>query len=266
MGGCSLDRNTDASYLAGLRPAAASHRTFSCRRAAVSKKFGTLWLYLNPPDELVGCVDEKSQIQGWIATQPAAADAPGQVERPQPDYFRHGTTSLFAAWIQERRIIGQLHRRHRPSSSQFLDTIRRGRATELAVHLILDNSAPQDPMIHRWLARRPRFHLPLHPTVVRGSIFVGKLVRPAHREQIKRGAHRSTRTLEAAILEYIALHNTAPSVRVDEDGRRDLDQRGSILSSISGTDTAGSTLAHGRVCGGCYIGLIDQRARGPVVA
>ena len=55
-------------------------------------------LYLSPPtDALVLCVDEKSQIQALNRSQLVLPMQPGQTERRTPDYFRHGTTSLFAA-------------------------------------------------------------------------------------------------------------------------------------------------------------------------
>jgi hypothetical protein len=47
-------------------------------------------------DELVLCIDEKSQIQALDRTQPLLPMRPGQVERRTHDYKRHGTTSLFA--------------------------------------------------------------------------------------------------------------------------------------------------------------------------
>jgi transposase len=125
-------------------------------------------LYLNPPDRaLVLCVDEKSQIQALDRTQPLLPMRPGQVERRSHDYVRHGTTSLFAALdAKSGKVIGQLHRRHRALEFRtFLDTIDATVPADLDVHLILDNyGTHKTPMIHRWLARRPRFHLHFTPT------------------------------------------------------------------------------------------------------
>jgi transposase len=81
----------------------------------------------------------------------------------------------------------------------------------LDVHLILDNSGThKTPRIHRWLARRPRFHLHFTPTTSSWLNLVERWFALLTEKQIKRGTHRSTRTLEAAILAYIALSNTAP--------------------------------------------------------
>ena len=82
---------------------------------------------------------------------------------------------------------------------------------ELDVHLILDNyGTHKTPMIHRWLARRPRFHLHFTPTSASWLNLVERWFALLTDKQIKRGAHRSTRALEAAILAYIAHGNTVP--------------------------------------------------------
>ncbi len=171
-------------------------------------------LYLNPPDRaLVLCVDEKSQIQALDRTQPLLPMRPGQVERRSHDYVRHGTTSLFAALDAKRgTVIGQLHRRHRAREfRKFLDTIDAAVPATLDVHLILDNyGTHKTPVIHRWLARRPRFHLHFTPTGSSWLNLVERWFAQLTEKQIKRGAHRSTRSLEAAILAYIDHGNTAP--------------------------------------------------------
>jgi transposase len=126
---------------------------------------------------------------------------------------RHGTTSLFAALDgKSGKIIGQLHRRHRDIGfRKFLDTIDAAVPADLAVHLILDNYAThKTPMIHRWLARRPRFHLHFTPTSSSWLNLVERWFALLTDKQITRGAHRSTRALETAILAYIALSNRAP--------------------------------------------------------
>jgi transposase len=79
------------------------------------------------------------------------------------------------------------------------------------VHLILDNyGTHKTPMIHRWLARQRRFHLHFTPTSSSWLNLVERWFALLTDKQIKRGAHRSTPTLETAILAYIALSNTAP--------------------------------------------------------
>jgi transposase len=213
---CGLSRSTvNRIWRAfALQP----HRTETFRLSKdplfIEKVRDIVGLYLNPPDRaLVLCVDEKSQIQALDRTQPLLPMRPGQVERRTHDYVRHGTTSLFAALdAKSGKIIGQLHRRHRAIEfRKFLDTIDAAVPGELDVHLILDNyGTHKTPMIHRWLARRPRFHLHFTPTSGSWLNLVERWFALLTDKQIKRGAHRSTRTLEAAILAYIALSNTTP--------------------------------------------------------
>ena len=109
---------------------------------------------------------------------------PGQVERRAHDYRRHGTTSLFAALnVKTGRVFGECHRRHRSIEfRQFLDTIDTAVPATLDVHLILDNySTHKTALIHRWLAKRPRFHLHFTPTSVLDQPRRA-LVRHPHRE------------------------------------------------------------------------------------
>jgi|TARA_R100000935_G_scaffold57753_1_gene92492 hypothetical protein len=54
-------------------------------------------LYLDPPDRaVVLCVDEKSQIQALVRTQPGLPLKKGRAATMTHDYKRHGTTTLFA--------------------------------------------------------------------------------------------------------------------------------------------------------------------------
>lgn len=180
----------------------------------VEKVRDIVGLYLDPPDKaLVLCVDEKSQIQALDRTQPLLPMRPGQVERRTHDYVRHGTTSLFAALeVKSGKIIGECHRRHRTIEfRRFLDRIDAEVPTELDVHLILDNyGTHKAPPIRRWLARHPRFHLHFTPTGASWMNLVERWFATLTEKQIRRGAHRSTRELEAAITQYLAVNNEQP--------------------------------------------------------
>lgn len=171
-------------------------------------------LYLSPPDRaLVLCVDEKSQIQALDRTQPLLPMRSGHVEARTHDYVRHGTTSLFAALdVKTGRVIGQCHRRHRALEfRKFLDTIDSSVPADLDVHLVLDNSSThKTPAIHRWLAKRPRYHLHFTPTSSSWLNLVERWFAMLSDKQIKRGTHRSTRALEAAIRTYIDVSNEVP--------------------------------------------------------
>ena len=70
---------------------------------------------LNPPDKaLVLCVDEKNQVQALERTQPVLPMGLGYVEGVTHDYYRHGTTTLFAALnVLDGSVISQCKPRHR---------------------------------------------------------------------------------------------------------------------------------------------------------
>lgn len=171
-------------------------------------------LYLSPPDRaLVLCVDEKTQIQALDRTQPLLPMRSGYVETRTHDYVRHGTTSLFAALdVRTGRVIGQCQRRHRAVEfRKFLDTIDANVPASLDVHLVLDNSSThKTPSIHRWLARRPRYHLHFTPTSSSWLNLVERWFAELTQKQIRRGTHRSARELEAAIRDYIKVGNEVP--------------------------------------------------------
>jgi transposase len=171
-------------------------------------------LYMNPPERaLVLCVDEKSQIQALDRSQPIFPMRPGQAERRSHDYARYGTTSLFAALdVASGTVIGECHRRHRSKEFRsFLDTIEIAVPRDLDVHIVLDNyGTHKTPMIRRWLAKRPRFTLHFTPTGASWMNLVERFFASLTEKQLRRGTHRSTTQLEAAIKKYLALHNEDP--------------------------------------------------------
>jgi transposase len=194
------------------------HRTESFKLSKdplfIDKVRDIVGLYLNPPDRaLVLCVDEKSQIQALDRAQPLLPMRPGQIERRSHDYRRHGTTSLFAALdVKTGRLIGECHRRHRSVEfRQFLDTIDGIVPRRFDVHLVLDNyGTHKTSLIHRWLVKRPRFHLHFTPT---GTSWINQVERwfaLLTEKRLRRAAFRSTRELEHAIRDYINHHNEQP--------------------------------------------------------
>ena len=144
----------------------------------VAKVVDVVGLYHNPPERaVVLCVDEKAQIQALDRSQPVLPMMPGMPERRTHDYYRHGITSLFAAFnIADGTVISQMHRRHRAAEfKKFLVAIdkavpgRPGRAPGLR-----QLRHPQDPEIQAWLARHPRFHIHFTPT---GSSWINQVER-----------------------------------------------------------------------------------------
>ena len=180
----------------------------------VDKVRDIVGLYMSPPQNaLVLCVDEKSQIQALDRTAPLLPMRPGQVERRTHDYERHGTTSLFAAYdLATGKVIGSLHRRHRSNEFRtFLNRIDETVPKGLDVHIVLDNYAThKTAAIQRWLAKRPRYHLHFTPTGASWINLVERWFAELTNKQIRRGVHRSTRELEIAIENYLALNNKHP--------------------------------------------------------
>ena len=198
----------------GLQPHRAETFKLSPDPQLIEKVRDIVGLYMNPPEHaLVLCVDEKSQIQALDRTQPLLPLRPGQVERGTHDYKRHGTTSLFAALeLKTNRVIGQLHRRHRSQEfRQFLDTIEANVPADLDVHIVLDNyGTHKTAIIRKWFAKRPRFHVHFTPTYGSWINLVERWFAEITNKRIRRGVFRSVKELEAAIREYIAVHNEAP--------------------------------------------------------
>ena len=180
----------------------------------VEKVRDIVGLYMAPPARaLVLCVDEKSQIQALDRSQPLLPMRPGQPERRTHDYKRHGTTSLFAALdVASGKVIGKCYPRHR--AREFLSFLREIDAAvpgDLDVHLVMDNYAThKTSAIRAWLAKRPHWHVHLTPTGASWINQVERFFADLTARQIRRGVHRSTAELEAAINAYIAATNADP--------------------------------------------------------
>jgi transposase len=198
----------------GLRPHRSETFQLSNDPLLVDKVRDIVGLYMNPPHHaIVLCVDEKSQIQALSRSQPILPMRPGQVERRTHDYFRHGTTNLFAALdIATGSVIGKCWPRHRASEfRKFLQHIDRAVPPDLAVHLVLDNYAThKTEKIRKWFLRHPRYTLHFTPTHSSWLNQVERWFALLSQRQIKRGSHYSVRELEASISDFIALHNEQP--------------------------------------------------------
>jgi transposase len=198
----------------GLQP----HRTETFKLSPdpqlIEKVRDIVGLYLNPPDHaVVLCVDEKSQIQALDRTAPLLPMRPGQAERRTHDYKRHGTTSLFAALdAKAGTVIAETHRRHRSVEfRKFLDRIDASVPPALDVHIVLDNyGTHKTPLIHAWLAKRPRFYVHFTPTYGSWLNLVERWFAELTTKHIRRGAHRSVAELERAIHEFLHAHNEQP--------------------------------------------------------
>ena len=198
----------------GLQPHRSETFTLSTDPNFVSKVRDIVGLYMNPPaNAVVLCVDEKSQIQALDRTQPLLPMAPGQAERKTSTYSRHGTTTLFAALnAATGQVIGQCRRRHRSMEFiKFLKQIDVEVPKDLDVHVIMDNlTTHKTEKVNRWFARHPRFHPHFTPTYSSWLNLVERWFGLLTDRQLRRGVHRSTKQVEAAIKEHIEATNEKP--------------------------------------------------------
>ena len=197
-----------------LQPHRVERFKFSNDPNFASKVRDIVGLYINPPEKaVVLSVDEKSHIQALDRTQPILPLRPGLPERQTHDYKRHGTTTLFAALnILDGTVIGECHPRHRHQEFlQFLKRIEDSVNPDLDVHLVLDNyGTHKHPVVKKWLAERPRYHLHFTPTSSSWLNQVERWFAEITRKRICRGTFRSVRALTAAIREYLNQYNKDP--------------------------------------------------------
>jgi transposase len=202
----------------GLRPHRSESFQISTDPYYVEKIRDVVGLYMSPPENaLVLSVDEKSQIQALQRSQPVLPLRSGQPERHTPEYFRHGTLSLFAALdVKKGEVLGTCYRRHRAAEFlAFLKEIERHVADDVAegksVHLILDNYCTHKAAsVTRWLARRPHWHLHFTPTHASWLNQVERFFAKITNEAIRRGNFHSVPALKKAIDKYLEVHNREP--------------------------------------------------------
>ena len=118
------------------------------------------------------------------------------------DYVRNGTTNLYAALdVASGEVIADMTERHRADEfRRFLNLINRSVPQDLDINVIVDNSSThKTPEIHRWLVRHPPLPLALTPTYTSWLNLVERWFAELTNKWLRRGTHRSTKELEAAI-------------------------------------------------------------------
>ncbi|WP_247838399.1 IS630 family transposase [Bradyrhizobium sp. 200] len=178
-----------------------------------SPKCAMSWAYISrrrsAPSFCVWMRSPKSRR--W--SQPMLPMRPGQPARRSHDYKRHGTTSLFAALdIATGRVIGKCYGRHRAAEfRKFLDEIEAAVPRGLDVHLVMDNYVThKTPLIRKWLAKRPQWHVHLTPTSSSWLNQVERFFALLTDKKIRRGIYRSVAALRADITSFIDQHNAGP--------------------------------------------------------
>lgn len=208
-----ISKSSVHRYLAlfGVQP----HRSRSFKLSPdpffIEKVRDVVGLYLNPPDHaLVLCVDEKSQVQALERTQPGLPLGLGYVQGMTHDYYRHGTTTLFAALdVTSGTVLTQCKPRHR--HQEFLAFLRYLDAAvpgPLAVHLVVDNYAThKHAKVRSWLARHPRYHLHFTPTYASWLNQIERWFALITQRAIRRGSFTSVPQLVAKIDQFVTHYN-----------------------------------------------------------
>jgi transposase len=192
----------------GLKPHQVESFKLSPDPQFIEKVRDVVGIYLNPPQVAVAlCVDEKTQIKALDRTGPSLPMLPGTPARRTHDYVRNGTTNLYAGLdVASGKGITSMTTRHRVEEFKaFLALI------DKSVHVVLDNvSSHKTPQIQRWLARHPRFTLHFTPTYSSWLNLVERWFAELTNRWLRRGAHRSTKELTAAIKTWAAIWNEDP--------------------------------------------------------
>lgn len=198
----------------GIKPWKAESFRFSTDPELVGKVTDICGLYLAPPENaIVLCVDEKSQIQALDRTVPILPMQEGRIERRSHDYYRHGTSTLFAALdIATGHVTAALKPRHR--HQEFLAFLRQIERTyrhvvdeagdPVELHLVMDNyAAHKHKNVRAWLADHPRFVVHFTPTHASWMNLVEVWFGIVERQAIRRGVFKSVRDLNAKIRTFI---------------------------------------------------------------
>jgi len=191
-----------------IKPHLVNKFQFSTDKDFESKLADVVGLYLNPPENsIVFCVDEKSQIQALERTQPILAMAPGIPERQTHDYFRHGTTTLFAALnAASGKVIGKCSKSHKAEDYvNFLKVLDRQAPKDKVLHIIADNySSHKAPAVKEYLKKKKeRFVEHFIPTYSSWLNLIERWFAEITNKRIRRESWSSLKELENAIYDYI---------------------------------------------------------------
>ena len=147
-------------------------------------------------------------------TQPGLPLKKGRAGTMTHDYKRHGTTTLFAALdVATGEVVHECLPRHRHQEFlRFLRKIERSVASELDIHVILDNYAThKHPAVRAWLDKHPRVHFHFIPTSSSWLNLVERFFSELTTRRLKRLAVTSVDQLIEAINHYIDRRNDNPT-------------------------------------------------------
>ncbi|MFF3517988.1 IS630 family transposase [Streptomyces sp. NPDC002573] len=180
-------------------------------------------LYLRcPPHSVVLSVDEKTAMQARSRRHPTRPVKPGQIERREFEYRRHGTPSITAALDVHtgQVLVEDIVRNDSATFIRFLRMLDQSIDPKLTIHLVLDNGSSHVSKATRaWMAAHPRFavhHTPKHASWLNQvEIFFSILAR----RLLRRGEFTSRQDLIDQIREFtLAYDDGARPFRWTYDG------------------------------------------------
>jgi transposase len=178
------------------------------------KFWDVIGLYLDPPEKaLVFCCDEKTQVQALERTQPGLPLSVGHIKTQTHDYYRHGTTTLFAALnYLDGSIISSLHQKHTNEEwLKFLKQIDKETPEDVELHIIADNYAThKHENVKIWLEKHPRIHMHFTPTGSSWMNLVERFFGEITNEVIRNGSFSNLKALEHDIKQYLDNRNKNP--------------------------------------------------------
>lgn len=133
-----------------------------------TKQADIVGLYLNPPkNSFVVCLDEKTAMQATSPTHEKLPMKPGEPEKREFGYKRHGAIALYAALkVHEGKVFGKTEKQH--THVEFLSFVKEvfkkwGRRHEL--HFVMDNFKPhRHPDVMKWLEKHKTVYFHFTPT------------------------------------------------------------------------------------------------------
>ena len=202
----------------GIKPWKAESFRFSTDPELIGKVTDICGLYLGtnadiPANAIVLSIDEKSQIQALDRTVPILPMQPGRIERRSHDYYRHGTTTLFAALeIATGQVTAALKPKHR--HQEFLAFLRQIERTyrdavdeqgePVELHLVMDNyAAHKHKKVRDWLSEHPRLKVHFTPTHASWMNLVEVWFGLVERQAVRRGVFKSVKDLNGKLRTYV---------------------------------------------------------------
>lgn len=181
-------------------------------------------LYLSrPTNALVLSVDEKTAMAARSRRHPTKRVGPGQPERVEFEYRRHGTASIVAALdVHSGNVVAaDIPRNNSEHFVGFLERIDADVDAGLDIHLILDNGSSHVAKATKaWLAAHPRFHVhhtPKHASWLNQVELVFSILT---RRLLRRGEFSSRDELIARVMAWIAEYDrTAKPFAWTYDGK-----------------------------------------------